>query len=1296
MNDSSRNSRAQNIQGGRLLKWKGRIVSAAPGALLASVSAIALSIAPVLADPVGLTEDITADLRSQQILESNVDLAITDIGEIRIRDSAGAALTIDPDYSSTFINDGTILIRGNASTATGLRLNGDLLQGGTLSNTGSISLKVTEETPDLVYGINVMGAVAGTIDNSGTIEVNALATNSNASAWGIYVLDDIEETGQILNSGTITVVARATSAAAAGTEVEAYGIKGNGLLAGLINNSGTINAYSFSNDVDTASAWGIYVDGGVAETGQILNSGTITVEAEAKDIEAQAEGISVNGSFAGLIDNSGTIKADAFSYDDDATAWGIYVTSDIEKTGQILNSGTITAIAESTGDDAKAYGIRVSDVAGLIDNSGTIEAYASSGDDDASAWGIYVSSDVAETGQILNSGTITVEASNDTQDSAEAHGIEVNGSLAGLIDNSGTIEVYASAHADDDDPDKFYASAYGIHVDGEVADGASILNSGTIIAEATINGASDISHSAYAAGMLLNSDVAGYVENSGTIKATATSEAGNSAAATGFYIEGEVSGTVVNSGMMTLSAFQDYSNAYASGFYIDGVVSGEVVNSGTIKAVANSASWVADAYGINVVDKVEDGASILNSGTITADAIVETGTYVSAFAGGIWLEAGVAGDVENSGTIKATAESSGLASASGFYIEGEVSGTVVNSGTISATATAYILEASSSSSFTAGAGAYGFYLKDSVAGDVVNSGTITATATSEATALLEYSSEYGSALAVGILMGGELTGSLTNSGTITATAERSGSSGSANALGINIIADVAVGAKVLNSGTISATAIGSPRASAYGLSIDAGYFETVTVYGDIVNSGAINATASGDGSSAAAYGVFVDNLDGTFANSGVITASVVSDTGESSTYGVRFNNFNGEITDLGTINVSGADIEYAVYLGTGTGTMNVDTEDNVDALMRVEDHNVNLDAVGGSRVFRFEDKNTEAGTFTKLITDPTSAWFVEDENGDMPIYVAVDSDDVTVNANAVAALGAQLGAFSDQLVGGADVFSSSKTSLLGGALRPFASVGGQHIGYDTTSTAAAMDVNIANVTVGMSGTMGNGMDVAFGFGAFNASADTAATDLDAEGFYLGGSVGQSFGAFDLNAGLGFGLLASDLERTVSGETASSSFDSNFFTAHVGAERGFQMSNGLNLTGYGQVRFTRQNDDGYTETGSSANLTVGDMATDVTEFTLGAEVSKTMDSGGIISAHATAISRNVSGDSEVSVSLFGQDANIQSSNSDYSGLNVGFGYETEILESAVLNVAIDHDLGDNGSGPNLSAGMTWNF
>jgi cytoskeletal protein CcmA (bactofilin family) len=979
-----------------------------------------------------------------------------------------------------------------------------------------------------------------------------------------------------------------------------------------------------------------------------------------------------------------------------------------------LNSGTITVEARNnTDEEPDAYGIEVDgSLAGLIDNSGTIKAYASSGDDDASAWGIHVSSDVAETGQILNSGTITVEVRTDTHGSAEAYGIEVDGSLAGLIDNSGTIEAYASAHRSEHS-----ASANGINVSGEVEDGASILNRGTITAEANAKDGG----SANAAGIWLESNVAGDVENSGTITATATSETGNSATVTGFYISGDVSGTVVNSGMMTLSAFADYSSAYASGFYISGVVSGEVVNSGTIKAVANSASYSADAYGINVVDKVEDGASILNSGTITADAIVETGTSVSAFAGGIWLEAGVAGDVENSGTIKATAESSGSASASGFYIEGEVSGTVVNSGTISAIADA------------ASALAQGIYLgkmdvgmieecegdicpppsgpsllvaENGNTGDVVNSGAITASAMASSSA----------ALAFGISIETDWDGDVTNSGTITANAEIN-SAGSAFAIGINIIGDVGEDARILNSGTISATAtktdsVSYVSASAYGISIGNSEGGS-TVYGDIVNQGSISATVSGDGSYSSAYGVFVRNMQGTFANSGVITASA-DDNYRSSAYGIYFKNFDGEITDLGTINVSGAETEYAVYLGEGSGTMNVDTEDNVDGLMRVEDHNVILDAVGGSRVFRFEDANTEdrqlepasvvtfngaptgPGTFTTVITDPTSAWFVENEGGTKPVYVAVDSDDVTVNANAVAALGAQLGAFSDQLVGGADVFSSSKTSLLGGALRPFASVGGQHIGYDTTSTAAAMDVNIANVTVGMSGTMGNGMDVAFGFGAFNASADTAATDLDAEGFYLGGSVGQSFGAFDLNAGLGFGLLASDLERTVSGETASSSFDSNFFTAHVGAERGFQMSNGLNLTGYGQVRFTRQSDDGYTETGSSANLTVGDMATDVTEFTLGAEVSKTMDSGGIISAHATAISRNVSGDSDVSVSVFGQDANIQSSNSDFSGLNVGFGYETEILESAILNVALDHDLGDNGSGPNLSAGMTWNF
>jgi hypothetical protein len=883
MNDSSRNSRAQNIQGGRLLKWKGRIVSAAPGALLASVSAIALSIAPVLADPVGLTDDITTELDAPQVLVSNVDLAITDTGAIELASPTSttgvSALAIELDYSNSFVNDGTISIVGElSSTATqpspkvaGLRLNGDLLQGGTLSNTESISLNVEGSSLLSYAGIIVDGDVAGTINNSGTIEAYGLAsaiTQKPAAALGLQVAS-------------------------------------------------------------------------VSETGQILNSDTIIADADSLSASATAYGIDVNGSLAGLIDSSGTMTVSAFAGDDGAIAIGV-------------------------------------------------------------------------------------------------------------------------------------------------------------------------------------------------------------------GIKGAVSGTVVNSGTMTLSAFAGNSGATATGVGIKGDVSGEVVNSGTITVTAETSGYgYVSAYGMRLGESLAFGANVLNSGTIAATAIGNS-SWASAYGiniegGGVGGEFGLDGELVNSGTIEAT---------------------VMNLGGDS------------------GGSAYGILVNARSPGDLLNSRSITASVSGDTWVS-----------AHGIFTVGGVDGELVNSGTIEATAM---SLESGSAYGIHA-KSYSVG-NILNSGSITAALSGAIGGSAYGIGFG-------TVSGSIENTGSIVATVSvfGDATWGTANGVRITSLDGTFSNSGVITANVDFKTegGDSETkaYGVYVEKFNGEITDLGTINVSGADEQYAVYLSTGTGTMNVDTEDNVAGLMRVEDHNVNLDAVGGSRVFRFEDANDGAGTFTTIVTDPTSAWFVGDEFGPMPIYAAVDSDDVAVNSNAVAALGAQLGAFSDQLVGGADVFSSSKTSLLGGALRPFASVGGQHIGYDTTSTAAAMDVNIANVTVGMSGTMGNGMDVAFGFGAFNASADTAATDLDAEGFYLGGSVGQSFGAFDLNAGLGFGLLASDLERTVSGETASSSFDSNFFTAHVGAERGFQMSNGLNLTGYGQVRFTRQSDDGYTETGSSANLTVGDMATDVTEFTL---------------------------------------------------------------------------------------------
>ena len=988
-------SRTLNVQGGRLFKFKGKIVSAAPSALLASVSAVALTLTSVHAD------EISTVLTTPQTFATDVDHSISATGAINITDSSTAALTIDTDYSSTFTNDGTISLMGDASDVTGLYLDGDLLAGGVINNNGTININVEYDTPE-VYGINVDGEVAGTVNNTGTISAYALGTDDEASVWGIYIAGEVSATGQILNSGTITAKAEQTdnyTAVATGIEVE-------GELNGLISNSGTISATAISTE-SYATAYGINVDGQAGATARILNTGTITVMATTtSDSSALAYGIQVDGNFAGMIENSGSITVSA-------TAGDYY---------------------------AESYGI-------LVDGNG-----------DA-------------TSSVLNSGIITVKTTTIEDSTAEAYGIQVDGNMAGVINNTGTIDVFATAQSD------YYAYAYGIQVDGDLT--------------------------------------------------------------------------------------------------------GSILNSGTIKVVADSGTDTATAVGINVDDDVVAGATIVNSGTITVTA---RGTESYVYASGIYLEDNVAGDVTNSGTI--TAISTGAAGAS--------------------TATAS-----------------GFYIGDDLSGSLTNSGTITTTATSND----------DEASSWGVYVGGDTSGTVTNSGMITATA-----------------------------------------------------------------------TVSGGTDDAQAYGFELDDMTGTFANSGTITAAATNaGTGDAEAYGLYVDDMNGEITDLGTITVSAADEAYAVYLDGGTGTMNVNTDDNVAGLMRVSDHNVDLLSSGQSNMFRFEDANTGAGTFTTSVSDNTSAWFVLDEGGTMPIYQAVNTGDLNISANVVAGLAGQLDGFSDQLNASSGVSRNSKAlSFLQGSgamggLRPFASVGGQHSSFDTTGTSPQTNVNIGNAMVGMSGTMGNGMDLAFGLGVLTADGNSGMTQFDVSGYYLGGSVGTRLGGFDVDAGLGFGMLDTEKTRTLTAtDSAVASFDSNFVTVHVGAQREFQLGAGFDVTGFGQLRYTSQNDDGYTEVATTGGATVGDRTTEVTEATLGVEAVRTLSDGGLLTGHVTAISRTVSGDDFTSVSVFGTTANIASSDADYTGVNVGIGYEKELASNATLNLSVDHDLGDNGSGPNLSAGLSWSF
>ena len=793
----------------------------------------------------------------------------------------------------------------------------------------------------------------------------------------------------------------------------------------------------------------------------------------------------------------------------------------------------------------------------------------------------------------------------------------------------------------------------------------------------TASGGVEISGTSKAAVEIYN-DYAKTFTNSGTISVT-----GDASTGTGVYVNGDLlaGGSIINEGTIIVDLEDD--TVAATGIYVDGDVAGLISNTGTIDVTSIATGTDAAAYGLDVDDDLTKTGAILNSGTITALAVATDDSTAAAY--GIQVDGELNGVVKNTGTIDvlATAQGTNYAYAFGIQSDDDMSGSIVNSGTITVEANANDARAS----------AYGIYVDGDLldGGSITNSGTITANA--------KVTTD-DSAYAGGFWIEGDVAGMLLNSGTITANGLSTDAS-SATAAGFYLEGDVS--GSVVNSGTMTLTAqADASDASATGIYIDD------ELSGSVVNSGTITVTAISNSTSdeAIAYGVDVDDMQGTFANSGVISATA-SGKGETTAVGVKFDNFDGVITDLGTIKVSKADTSYAVYLGTGTGTMNVDTEDDVAGVMRVEAHNINLDAKGSSNVFRFEDADTDAGKFKKITSDPTSAWFVKGEGGAKPIYATVDSGDLTIDAGLVGDIGGLLGALGAQLDTGDGAQATRDTnsmsflpqqrgSMLGG-MRMFASVGAEVLRYDRTDDRSESDVTMGNITVGMTGTIGNGMNLAFGLGKMTADGESGPTEFNMDGIYAGVTVGTMMGSYSVDAGLGFGQLSTKKSRDVTnGGTADSDYDSSFFTAHVGVQRAFDVTGSIGLLGFGQLRHTQQNDDGYTEKGSITNAKVGDIKTSVTELKLGMEFSKTFDFGGIATGNITAVSRSVSGDSSADVTVFGQSASLESSDADYTGISIGFDYEQIVLGNAKLSLSAKQEMGEGGAGPQLAAGISWKF
>ncbi len=669
------------------------------------------------------------------------------------------------------------------------------------------AMAVTVSLPAVAASTTVSTATTTPVSLTGTDTLNVTNTGSITLTGSAPAVSISGDTGITLtNDGTL-------SASGSGPGSVSV-INVGGTLVGSISNTGTVSATEQLTS-SSAHVYDVYLGSDLSSTGSITNSGSMTASATVSGSRsAYATGMYMYDMYGDVTNaQGGTITVSATSANGSASAAGIIIDTSLGSTGlggasaqpTLTNAGTISATAHS-GFNSTAYGIWMHDVYGDVTNAqgGTITASSTSASGFASAAGIYISSSLGSTGlggasaqpTLTNAGTISATAQGTSARAIAIYDWAYSGNYPdfGAINNSGTLTATAQATSR-------AASAYGVYVGSSLEATGSITNSGSIAATATSN------DYAFAGGVYVYQGLYGDVTNAqgGTITASATSANGFASAA-GIYLSSSLGSTglggasaqptLTNAGTISATA-QGVSEGDAYAIYDSGSDYGAINNSGTLTATAQAKSGSASAYGVYVGYNVGSAGSIINSGSISATATSSgtSSTSSSASAYGIYVYQNVEamGSITNSGSISATASTvDGDASAEGVYVYYSLYGDVLNDqgGTISVTA----------SSVNGNAGAQGILawtsLGDSstspVQGSVTNAGTISAKASVSGSGIVH---------ATGISVQDTLYGTIANSGTITADASGAGSRVYAAGVGASTI-----DGKVINSGTISATA----------------------------------------------------------------------------------------------------------------------------------------------------------------------------------------------------------------------------------------------------------------------------------------------------------------------------------------------------------------------------------------------------------------------------------------------------------------------------------------------------------
>jgi hypothetical protein len=740
-----------------------------------------------------------------------------------------------------------------------------------------------------------------------------------------------------------------------------------------------------------------------------------------------------------------------------------------------------------------------------------------------------------------------------------------------------------------------------------------------------------------------------------------------------------------------------------------GTVSGTVEGIRAITAIVNNSGTITGGQRGIVTTGT---ATVNNSGTITAtigigiEGLTTNVTNSGTISGVVFGISGSTANVSNSGTISGgdgiaagivNASNSGTISGTDFGIRATTSANVTNSGTISGDAGISADIANVSNAGTIAGGARGIL---ATTANVTNSGSISGTRGVDATTANVNNSGILSGTVEGIRA---TTASVINSGTLTGGQRGIVTTGTASVINSGTIAaTIGIGIEgltvnVTNSGTISGPVFGVSGSSA-----NVSNSGTISG-GDGIAAGIVNASNSG-------------TISGTAFGVRAVTSASVSNSGTISG-GTAALQFAGG-SDILTL-LPGSRIVGAITLGGGGDAVN----------FRGGNHNLTFDTLAGATVtgttpfavsgnravavdptpFAMTDRNLMDVSRTISAVIPDIGIANAGAGGSAPLaFAASDRRAADVVADAFAAAIPGLA-----LAGEAAVFASPTAVYAGGTAVWARGFAGKRV-QDADGVLLRTENQFYGGMLGADWQAGPHWRLGLfaGGGEAKSSLDLNYGDTRSTLVFGGAYARYRLANTFLHLAVQGGHSGNDTRRQINNnlvaggiETATASFDGWYVTpeAHIGIHHALGAWGGASytLTPSLRLRYLYASFDGYSESGSTANLTVGSRS--VQDFEERGELtftrSQTFGATAVIasSIYGGALAVQRVGDSTIDAALLGQAIPFATSGEDsvwggYGGAS--FAWHTERI--TVFGAAEYTALSDDSSIVSGRAGLRVTF